>query len=170
MVENEESLLRLVWHSADFDKDGNLKGAAFSPGDLIPKTDKDGCPKYVSMDLRRSISKASVDWNVSRSGKGSGSGRDKRVNPRFALFNTGELRSAVDTEGSLMFVVREFPVAADEIDVGSPENLAHVGVCSNTPAPVDEHAVELKVNELRTALLELCREILDYETVFGPVE
>ena len=168
MINGDESLLRLVWNPRDFGPGDKLKGSAFSRGDLIPLTDVDGQPKYVSMDMMSIIDKASVDWNIRKAmGAGKGAAKEKRAEPKFAEFNCGEIRDLSQNGLDKAFEVIKAPIAEGEDGLNSPENLAHVGVQSLTPAPNDEVEQNVKVEELRVLLLASRRTTHSYSDVFG---
>lgn len=166
LIDDQHEALRLVWFSGDFDKEGKLKGSAFSQGDLIPNSDPEGNPRYVSMDLKHLVSQTSVDWLIARGRSGHASDSKKKAEARFALFLCEKLRALRHDDGAEMFYLKPCATVDNQIEPGSPSNPAHIGVCSATPAPLSEDDRNLKVDELRTKLLEARKDTLTYGVVF----
>ncbi|MEI6099248.1 MAG: hypothetical protein WCS20_13325, partial [Alphaproteobacteria bacterium] len=151
---NEEKLLRLIWNPRDFDaKTGRLKVSAFAQGDLIPHLDIHGERRYISMDVLGLISKVAVDWNIAGAqAAGKGAEKERRHEAKFLEFAYGDLVGLLLESGQYAFRVMDAPLQAGDNGPGSPENLAHVGVQSTTPDPVDETLRNEKVAELRNLL------------------
>ena len=167
MVEDTENVLRIVWHSRDFGKEGKLKGSAFSASDLVVVQGAKTTDRYVSMDRYQGLSKDSVDWRIAKATMDGTGAKERRIAPKFAEFNSGELRAARDEVGTTMFEVTPFPLLKDEDGLGSPPNPAHVGICSKSTVPLSEDERKLRVEQLRTKLLDCRRRTIDYADLFG---
>ncbi len=151
MFSNDEKLVRLIWNPRDFDqKTGKLKASAFAPRDLVPYLDDDGEPRYISMDILRLISKASVDWRIAS----AQSEKERRREAKFLEYSCGELRELL-LDDQPAFEVFGAPLLEGDDGPDSPANPAHVGVRSTSPDPVDEELRQAKIGALRNLLLEL---------------
>lgn len=160
MIEGDQNIYRLVWHSFDFEADGSLKGAAFTSADLRPALEEDGTPKFVSTDQVSKISKLSVDWRIQAQQADGKRERLERNEAKFVEFNCAELRSVMKDE-KRQFEVTSEPEIAEADGPGSPENPAHCALRHISGSTGKSH-----IGYLRTQLLKHMRGILSYETVF----
>lgn len=165
---DEADLVRLVWHPSHFDGD-KLKGSAFSSDDLLGRLEKDGSRRYLSVDDRSLISRASIDWRVAwqqRDGKDLEHGRE---DARFVLYDCSSVTSCSDGVDKLFRVTREqVPAGGDGPE--SPPNPAHCGIHNAQSEKVDglgKGARRTHVEMLRVQLIKLKREILSYCQVFS---
>ena len=165
MIKDELIILRLVWHSSDFDSDGNLKGSAFRSDDLRPDKEKDDTPKFVSTDRVDMIFKPSIDWRIEYQQSDGKREKMERFEARFAEFKCAELRS-VERGGRRQFDVTAEPEPAGADGPGSPENQAHCALRHVSGFTGSKGAVRSYVEYLRTQLIKKTRAIHSYGAIF----
>lgn len=168
MVSDDVLLLRMVWHPSHFsieEETGReeLSGAAFDSADLLGNPDRDGNPRYLSVDDKQLVTKESVDSNIT---KQQAHGKEERLNrhiPRFACVYAGRVRQCpVEEDGQFFDFTREPIEAADDC----PANPAH---CALRTCQVDEYqqmkrpAQTLAVQKMRTELLQAVESVITYD-------
>jgi hypothetical protein len=169
VIEADQNIYRLVWHSFDFEADGALKGAAFTSADLRPDLEEDGTPKFVSIDQVSKISKPSVDWRIETQQADGKRERLGRYEAKFVEFNCEELRS-VTRDGKRQFEVTAEPELEGADGPGSPENPAHCALRHISGFTGTKGALKSYIDYLRTQLLKHKRAIVSYEAVFPSKE
>lgn len=156
----------MVWHPFHF-QDGELLPTAFEKPDLLAFPDREGRPRYMSVDDLHMISQASVDWRIAWQQR---DGTDpRRENARFVRFQAGTLRQCECPDGSPLCRLTREPTLAGEAGPESPENPAHCGV--HTVAPerfqgLTRGAEKVALLYMRTQLVKSIEQIFDYGEVF----
>lgn len=166
MVGDDVLVLRMVWHPAHFDND-KLNGAAFDSADLRPDLDANGHPRFLSVDQGDLICKHSVDYRIDDQQKDGKSESCKRLEARFVEFSCADLRRhRLDGDSeTVIFNVTSEPVTAG-LD-GSPANPAHCGIRHVSGKTGGKGEMRRHVQQLRTSLLKLKKNIFTYDGIFN---
>lgn len=152
---NEEvAVLKMAWHPAHFDND-RLSPAAFERSDLIPNNDKEGRPRFVSVDEKSCIDKTAVDDRIKSQGAKDS---EHRKDARFAEYICRTIREMKDQAGE-----RPLEVLPQRL----PENDAHCGIHNVSKTERSNSKRRDYADELRSLLIEEGKyEILTYDIVF----
>lgn len=153
-MDDEAAVLKMAWHPAHFDND-RLSAAAFERSDLIPMTDKQNRPRFVSVDEKSCVVRAAVDDRIETQGAKD---PDRRKEARFAEYLCGTVREMKDEAGE--YPLEVFPERL-------PENHAHCGIHNVSKTARSNSKRRDYADELRSLLLEKGKyQILTYSMVF----
>lgn len=154
-MEDEVAVLKMAWHPAHFDND-RLSPAAFARKDLIPENDKEGRPRFVSVDEKSCIVRVAVDDRIKNQGANDPEGRK---NAQFAEYLCRTVRAMKDEAG-------EHPL--DVTPERLQENPAHCGIHNVSKTCRSNKKRSDYADELRSLLIEEGKyEILSYDMVFS---
>lgn len=152
----------MVWHPSHFQEE-ELSGAAFDSADLLGKPDREGNPRYVSVDDKQLVTQEAVDANIeSQQSHGKGE-RLQRHRPLFASVYAGRVRQCPIEEDTQLFDFTREPI---EISDECPANPAH---CALRTCHVLQYqqmgkpAQTLAVQKMRTELLEAVEAVITYD-------
>lgn len=154
-LDDEVAVLKMAWHPAHFDND-RLSPAAFERSDLIPNNDKEGRPRFVSVDEKWCIDKTAVDDRIEKQGAKD---PEDRKDARFAEYICRTVREMKDQAG-------EHPL--EVLPQRLPENDAHCGIHNVSKTGRSNRKRRDYADELRSLLIEEGKyEILTYDMVFS---
>lgn len=155
---NDVAILKMAWHPAHFDDD-RLSPAAFERNDLIPTNDKEGRPRFVSVDEKSCVERRAVDDRIEKQGAKNPEGRK---NAYFAEYLCRTVRAMRDEAGEHPLDVRPERI---------PENNAHCGIHNVSPISKSNRERRDYADELRSLLIEQgTHVVLPYEKVFPNVD
>lgn len=168
MVTDDVLLLRMVWHPSHFKIEqltgrAELSGAAFDSADLLGKPDKEGNPRYVSVDDKQLVTQESVDANITNQ---QSHGKDVRLDrhmPRFVSVYAGRVRQCpVEQDGQFFDFTRE-PIEPSDNYPANPAHCALRACHILEYQQMEKPARTLAVQKMRAELLQAVDAIMTYE-------
>lgn len=166
MVSNDVLVVRMVWHPFHF-QDGELLPTAFEKPDLLGLPDRQGFPRYMSVDDFEMLSTESVDWRIEWQQR-DGRLDEGRREPKFIFFPAPSLRECTCPDGEQLFDVVRHPTEAGEDGPDSPENPAHCGVHTlgaERFQGLSKGREKVILLAMRTELMKAIQQIREYSDV-----